>query len=108
MAVAIVSHSAEHPASKVAEAAQALLWHMRLQETRIRLLEKALEDAGAEVVKARIEACRVREPLPDGVEPQGWPTPKPLARPPETTHPPAHDLRGAAFDGTAVAAAPES
>ena len=99
MAVAIVSHSWSHPAAKVTEAAQALLWHMRLQETRIRLLEKALKDTGNDLVRARIEACRVREPLPEVVETRGWPSPEPLAKPPEKPEP---DLRGAAWDGTAA------
>lgn len=100
MAVAIVSHSGDHPAPKLAEAAQVLLYHMRLQDTRIMLLEKALEDTGNELVRARIEACRVREPHPEPNEMRTarmlaaedrqeegavmpFPSPQPLAKPPE-------------------------
>ena len=95
-AVAIISHSWAQTGPKLVQAAQALLRHMQIQDTRIFLLESALEDTGKELVRARIDACKVTEfpaapherkapTLLSAVDRQGevtpFPTPEPLAKP---------------------------
>lgn len=62
MAASVIADLDNYPKDVITEATTTLLHHMRLQDTRISLLEKALEDTGREMVRARIAACHVLEP----------------------------------------------
>lgn len=62
VAASVIADLENHPKDAITEATATLLHHMRLQDTRISLLEKALEDTGREMVRARIAACHVLEP----------------------------------------------